>query len=102
MSWYAWQRHAPVPPSTKNGGTIWSTIDPYAQVCTELRNAPDACAQKVLQHAEYVQPKSCIARGFTRQMYDAELLQSSYMFQTQRIDSPCNVQHPIYMLRYMP
>jgi len=101
MSWSAWQRYAPVPPSPKNG-PIWSTIDPIAQVCTEVRNAPNACAQKVLQKSEYVQPKSCIARGYTRQLYDPEVLQSSYMFQTQRIDSPCNIQHPIYLLRYMP
>ena len=102
MSWSSWQRFAPTPPSIP----VWSSVNKEAQVCTELQRAPDACARKVLSTlhpgTNDVKPQSCIARGFTRQMYDPEVLQSSYMFQTQSIDSPCYVDKPIYIVSYMP
>jgi hypothetical protein len=102
MSWSSWQRFAPSPPSF----TVWSSVNKEAQVCTELQHAPNACAQKVLstlhQGGNDVKQQSCVSRGFKRQMYDPELLQSSYMFQTQDINSPCNVQTPIYIVTYMP
>jgi hypothetical protein len=80
-------------------------------MCTELRQAPDACAQQVLKGVySYlspgltpdVQPVSCIARGYKRQMYDPELLQGTYMYQVQSINSPCYVEKPIYIVKYMP
>jgi hypothetical protein len=106
MSWSTWQRYAPVPPPSPASAPVWSSVNHEAQVCTELQRAPDACSRKILgtllQGTNDVQPQSCISRGYTRQMYDPELLQSSYMFQTQSINSPCNVQHPIYIVSYMP
>lgn len=102
MSWSSWQRYSPTPPPFP----VWSSVNPDLQVCTELQHAPDKCAQKVLSSIHRgkndVKPLSCVARGYTRQLYDPEVLQSSYMFQTQNINSPCNVQHPIYIVRYTP
>jgi hypothetical protein len=102
MSWSSWNRFPLVPPSPP----VWSSVNAELQVCTELQRAPNACAMKVLSNIHVgsndVKPQSCIARGFTRQLYDPEVLQSSYMFQTQNIDSPCNIQSPIYIVRYMP
>lgn len=102
MSWSAWQRFAPVPPSIP----VWSSVDPNVNYCTEIRQAPDACARKIIGHmnpgTNDVKPMSCIARGFTNQLYDGELLQGTYMFQTQNIDSPCNVDTPIYIFRFTP
>jgi hypothetical protein len=102
MSWSTWQKFGPTPPS----GNVWSSVNPDLQTCVELRNAPDACARQIIAGMNpgqnIVKPQACVARGYTRQLFDPEVLQSSYMFQTQNINSPCNVQAPIYMFRYTP
>jgi len=106
MSWSTWQKFGPTPPSSSPSAPIWSSINPDLQTCVELRQAPDACARSIIATMNpgknLVKPQSCIARGYTRQMNDPEVLQSSYLFQTQNINSPCNVQAPIYIFRYTP
>lgn len=109
MSWSAWQQHAPKPPPSSRWGPVWSSVDTSSNVCVEIQNAPEACARKALsnihgrvQGGADIQPQACISRGYTRQHYDAELLQSSYMFQTQSVTSPCYLNHPVYIIRYTP
>lgn len=108
MSYSNWARTAPLPPP----GRVWSAIDKEVQVCTEIRGAPDACAQEVLKNnfrylspglkSADVKPMSCIERNYKRQMYDPELLQGTYMYQNMRIDSPCKIDRPIYIFTYQP
>ena len=107
MSWLYWSKTAPSPPP----GRVWSAIDPQLQVCTEIQRAPDACAQKVLKNVYHylnpelvpdIKPQSCIERGFQRQVLDPEVLQGTYLYQVQNMDSPCNVQPFIYIYKYMP
>jgi hypothetical protein len=108
MSFSNWSRTAPLPPP----GRVWSAIDKEVQVCNEIRGAPDACAQDVLKNTyKYlspglkgadIKPMSCIARGYKRQMYDPELLQGTYAWQVMNINSPCNIDKPIYLFTYQP
>ena len=107
MSWSNWKKYSPVPPS----GKVWSAVDPEVQICTEIRQAPDACATTVLKNVySYlnptlvpdIQPVSCIQRRYKRPMYDPELLQGTYGYAVQSINSPCNVETPIYIYKFMP
>jgi hypothetical protein len=107
MSWSFWNKNAPTPPP----GKVWSAVDPELQVCTEIQRAPDACAQQVLKNVySYlnpglvpdIQPVSCVQRGYKRQVLDPEVLQGTYLYQVQSINSPCNVEPYIYIVKYMP
>ena len=108
MSYSNWARTAPLPPP----GRFWSALDTKVQVCTEIRGAPDACAQEVLKHnfrylspglkSPDIKPVSCIERGYQRQGFDPELLQGTYMYQTMPITSPCKIESPIYIFNYQP
>ena len=112
MSWSNWSKYNPSAPApTIPGDRIWSSVDPDLQVCVEVRNAPDTCAPSVLKNmykrltpglVPDIQPRSCIERGYKRALYDPEVLQSTYAWQTMDVRNPCNVNNFVYIYKFLP